>query len=88
MNEMDARVLAFRFMCVTEHRAAHVYRMCRRVLGHREARRESRAVWSDAYELLVVLTIDSETFAASLRRRVIAAERGSAMTEYKRGVAA
>ena len=88
MNETDARVLAFRFMVSTDHRAVQVYRMCRRVLGHREARRDCRVVWSDAFDLLVVLIADSETFAAGIRRRVHAAERNSTMAEFKKAVAA
>lgn len=88
MNETDARVLAFRFMVSTDHRAVQVYRMCRRVLGHREARLDCRVVWSDAFDLLVVLIADSETFAAGIRRRVLAAERNSTMAEFKKAVAA
>ncbi|MCG5239543.1 hypothetical protein MCW82_07145 [Azospirillum doebereinerae] len=77
MDDLSARVLAFHFMASTDRRADDVYRMCRRLLGHRETRREARAVWSDAFDLLVVLIADSETFAAGIRRRVLAAGRRS-----------
>ncbi len=70
MDEPSARLLAFEFMARTDRRASDVYRMCRRVLGHRATRRDERAVWSDAFDLLVVLIADSETFAAGIRRRV------------------
>lgn len=66
----SARLLAFRFMCLTDCRADDVYRLCRRLLGHRETCRETRAPWSDAFDLLVILISDSETFAASVRRYV------------------
>lgn len=89
MDDHSARLLAFEFMATTDRRAGDVYRMCRRVLGHRATRRECRAVWSDAFDLLVVLIGDSETFAAGVRRRVDAAgrtsaARNSAKTEFKK----
>ncbi len=74
MDNLDARILAFQFMASTHQRADAVFAMCRRVLGFR-GRQRSRVVWSDAYELLAVLIADSETFAASIRRRVEAAAR-------------
>lgn len=75
MDPLDARLLAFRFMVSTERRADDVYRWCRRLLGHRDRLRAMRVVWSDAFDLLVILITDSETFAAGIRRRVHAAER-------------
>lgn len=77
MDDAAARLLAFEFMVATDRRAVDVYRLCRRVLGHRATRRECRALWSDAFDLLVVLIADSETFAAGIQRRVRAAGRRS-----------
>jgi len=77
MKDLDARVLAFEFMCATDQRANEIYRLCRRLLGHRERRRDYHAVWSDAFELLAVLIADSETFAAGVRRRLAVVERRS-----------
>ncbi|WP_372400762.1 hypothetical protein ABMY26_36460 (plasmid) [Azospirillum sp. HJ39] len=87
MDILDAQVLAFRYMTLTDRRAPDVYRWCRRMLGHRDCRRDCRAVWSDAFGLLVVLIADSETFAAGIARRVAVAERNSTKTELGRAVA-
>lgn len=88
MDDAAARLLGFRYMVSTDRRAADVYRWCRRLLGHRDRRRDCTALWSDAFDLLVVLIADSELFAAGIRRRVLAAEQGSTKTEQKRRGAA
>lgn len=75
MDDAAARLLAFRYMTTTARRAPDVYRWCRRLLGHRDRRRDCAALWSDAFDLLVVLLADSETFAAGIARRVAAAEQ-------------
>lgn len=84
MDILDAQVLAFRYMTSTDRRAPDVYRWCRRLLGHRDRRRDCRAVWSDAFGLLVVLIADSETFAAGVARRVAVAERAAAKFDQDR----
>ncbi|WP_372394015.1 hypothetical protein ABMY26_00930 (plasmid) [Azospirillum sp. HJ39] len=84
MDDAAARLLAFRYMASTDRRAADVYRWCRRLLGHRDRARDCNALWSDAFDLLVVLIADSETFAAGIARRVAVAERAAAKFDQDR----
>lgn len=88
MDDAAARLLAFRYMTTTARRAPDVYRWCRRLLGHRDRHRDCGALWSDAFDLLVVLIADSETFAAGIARRVAAAEQVAAKFDQDRTRAA
>ncbi|MGQ9367714.1 hypothetical protein [Azospirillum sp. ST 5-10] len=88
-DEMDARKLALEWIGQTRRAPADVYAELLRLYGHPERRcarpRQPRRIWSDVYDLMWPMIMESPTYAQRVARAVKAARlRGDAVDGHDR----